>query len=210
MIDFRKDNDLIDYDVAHEFMKERVSDIISGTKSELLWFLQHSEIYTAGTSAKEADLVSPDRFPVYNTGRGGEYTYHGPGQRIAYVMLNLNRLHNKKPDLRKYVSTLEEWIINSIHHFGVTGETRSNRVGIWVKDKYGSEDKVAAIGIRVKKWITFHGISLNINPNLDNFSGIVPCGISDYGITSLEKLGVKANIEEIDEVLKKEFYKLFK
>lgn len=209
MIEFKKNTDLVDYNAAKEYMLSRVSDIISGSESELLWFLEHPDIYTAGTSAKKSDLILPNKFPVYDAGRGGEYTYHGPGQRVAYTLLDLNQVYCAKPDLRDYVSKLENWIINSIGHFGIVGETRSDRVGIWVKDSDGNEEKIAAIGIRVKKWISFHGISLNVNPNLDNFSGIIPCGLNNFGVTSFEKLGVNASLEEVDAILKQEFYKIF-
>jgi len=209
VIEFKKDSDLVDYNSAKEFMLDRVSGIISGERAELLWFLEHPDIYTAGTSAKEQDLIIPDKFPVYNAGRGGEYTYHGPGQRVVYTLLDLNRLYDGKPDLRDYVSKLEKWIINTIKHFDIDGETRADRVGIWVKDKNGNEEKIAAIGIRVRKWVSFHGIALNVNPNLDNFSGIVPCGLSNFGVTSLEKLGVGADLKEVDALLEKEFNKIF-
>jgi len=209
VIEFKKNTDLVDYNAAKEYMLSRVSDIISGSESELLWFLEHPDIYTAGTSAKKSDLILPNKFPVYDAGRGGEYTYHGPGQRVAYTLLDLNQVYCAKPDLRDYVSKLENWIINSIGHFGIVGETRSDRVGIWVKDSDGNEEKIAAIGIRVKKWISFHGISLNVNPNLDNFSGIIPCGLNNFGVTSFEKLGVNASLEEVDAILKQEFYKIF-
>ena len=179
-----------------------------------MWLLEHPPLYTAGTSAREADLVAPDRFPVFRTGRGGEFTYHGPGQRVGYVMLDLNR---RGPDLRRYVATLEAWIIATLARFNVTGERREDRVGVWVRaprqaappDGRPAEDKIAAIGIRVRRWVSFHGISLNVDPELEHYSGIVPCGISDYGVTSLVDLGIPVSMAEVDTALKVEFERLF-
>jgi len=206
--EFKTSSELIAYPNSMDFMEARVHDIINGEKSDLVWLLEHPPLYTAGTSAKNADLLDANKFPVFDAGRGGEHTYHGPGQRIAYVMLNLKERHNNKPDLKKYVSQLEQWIINSLARLSVKGEKREGRVGIWVCNKQ-KEEKIAAIGIRVRKWVTFHGISLNINPDLSHFSGIVPCGLKEYGITSLEKLGVKVTGKEIDEILEQEFQKIF-
>ncbi len=199
----------VDYAAAVAAMEARVAAIAEGTAAERVWLVEHPPLYTAGTSAKAADLLAPDRFPVYRTGRGGQFTYHGPGQRVAYLMLDLNR---RRPDLRLYVHTLEEWIIRTLAAFNVTAGRREGAVGIWVKrpDKgIGREDKIAAIGIRVRRWVTFHGIALNVDPVLEHFSGIVPCGISGQGVTSLTDLGIIASMEEVDSVLRREFEALF-
>jgi len=174
------------YDTALEAMNERVDAIVAGAAPELVWLLEHPPLYTAGTSAKPEELIEA-RFPVHQTGRGGQFTYHGPGQRVAYVMLDLNR---RKPDVRAFVATLEEWIIRTLAAFNVRGERRDDRIGVWVRRPGkgdGHEDKIAAIGIRVRKWVTLHGIALNVEPELSHFSGIVPCGVVDarYGVTSL-------------------------
>ncbi len=200
---------LVDYDEAVAAMETRVAAIAAGTAAERVWLVEHPPLYTAGTSARQADLLMPDRFPVYRAGRGGQYTYHGPGQRVAYLMLDLNR---RQPDLRLFVHTLEEWIIRTLAAFNVTAGRRADAVGIWVKRPekgIGREDKIAAIGIRVRRWVTFHGIALNIDPVLEHFSGIVPCGISEQGVTSLTDLGIIASMEEVDSVLRREFEALF-
>ena len=200
---------LVDYDAAVDAMEARVAAISDGTAAERVWLVEHPPLYTAGTSARPADLLAPDRFPVYRSGRGGQYTYHGPGQRVAYLMLDLNR---RQPDLRLFVHTLEEWVIRTLAAFNVTAGRRDGAVGIWVKRPekgIGREDKIAAIGIRVRRWVTFHGIALNIDPVLDHFTGIVPCGISGQGVTSLADLGITATMEEVDSVLRDEFETLF-
>src|ERR1700760_307073 len=184
-------------------MDERVGAIAAGTAPELVWLLEHPPLYTAGTSAKPADLVDA-RFPVHQTGRGGQFTYHGPGQRVAYAMLDLNR---RTPDVRAYVAALEEWIIRTLAAFNVRGERREDRVGVWVKrpDKgAGHEDKIAAIGVRLKRWVSFHGISINVEPDLSHFSAIVPCGIADirYGVTSLVDLGHPVGLTAVDIALR--------
>ena len=197
-LDIIKSNELVSYPAALEFMEERVAGIIDGSKRQCLWLLEHPPLYTYGTSAKQADLLS-QQFPVYEARRGGEFTYHGPGQRIVYVMLKL-----EPHDVRKFVWRLEEAIIQTLAHYGVAGERREGRVGIWVVENSnlgGREAKIAAIGIRVRKWVSFHGISININPNLAHFGGIVPCGISQYGVTSLEKLLLDIDADEFDNVL---------
>jgi lipoyl(octanoyl) transferase len=186
-------------------MEVRVAGIYQGSQPELLWFLEHHPVYTAGTNSNVNDLLNPTRFPVHQVGRGGEYTYHGPGQRVVYTMLNLNK-HGT--DVRQFVYNLEQVVINTFAEFGVKGERRKGRVGIWVKNRE-TENKIAAIGIRIRHWITFHGISININPNLEHFSGIIPCGISEYGITSLKDLNIKCTMSEVDEVLKRYFKKIF-
>lgn len=198
---------LQDYHESSKAMEERVADIISGQKGELIWFLQHPPLYTAGSSANEEDLIDKDKFPVYETGRGGQYTYHGPGQRVVYVMLNLKQ--RDAMDIKAYVYNLEQWVINTLKRLGVAGERRQGRVGIWVVSENGAEEKIAAIGIRVRKWVTYHGIALNVDPELSHFEGIIPCGISQYGVTSLKKLGINIPINEIDIILKEEFEKIF-
>lgn len=187
------------YESALSQMEARVAAIRDGEAEELIWLLEHPPLYTAGTSAKDADLLDP-RFPVYETGRGGEYTYHGPGQRVGYVMLDLKK-RQQVPDIKKYVWQLEEWIIRSLAMLGVTGERREGRVGIWVSTPEG-EAKIAAIGVRVRRWVSYHGISINVDPDLSHFGGIVPCGISEYGVTSIAKvLGRKVEMEEMDKAL---------
>jgi lipoyl(octanoyl) transferase len=200
----------VDYERALAEMDDRVAAIAAGEASELIWLLEHPPLYTAGTSARPEELIEA-RFPVHQVGRGGQFTYHGPGQRVAYVMLDLNR---RTPDVRAFVAALEEWIIRTLAAFDVAGERRADRIGVWVArpDKgRGHEDKIAAIGIRVRKWVTLHGIALNIAPELAHFSGIVPCGVADarYGITSLADLGHPVSTAEVDSVLRREFATLF-
>jgi lipoyl(octanoyl) transferase len=199
---------LVNYPAALEQMNTHVNAIADGTADEKVWLLEHPPLYTAGTSAVADDLLDTNRFPVYEAGRGGEHTYHGPGQRVAYVMLNL-RERSETPDIRGYVRSLEQWIINSLSYFDIKGERRDGRVGIWVVNKDGSEDKIAAIGVRVRKWVTFHGISINVSPELEHFTGIVPCGISQHGVTSFAKLGKGVDLAELDKVLIQEFDKVF-
>jgi lipoyl(octanoyl) transferase len=191
-------------------MDARAAAIADGAARELIWLIEHPPLYTAGTSARPGDLISA-RFPVHAAGRGGQFTYHGPGQRVAYVMLDLKR---RDPDIRRFVATLEEWIIRTLAAFNVAGERRDDRIGVWVRrpDKgAGHEDKIAAIGIRVKRWVSLHGISLNVDCDLSHFAGIVPCGIADarYGVTSLLDLGHPASLPEVDMVLRREFEPLF-
>lgn len=200
-----QDSRPVPYDRAVAFMEAKVNMIYEGQEQEQVWLLEHPPVYTAGTSADPKDLLAP-QFPVYSTGRGGQYTYHGPGQRVGYVMLNL--MKRGQPDLRAYVHALEQWIIDALAEFGVKGERRDGRVGIWVDMKpygrpKGTEAKIAAIGVRVRRWVTFHGIALNVNPDLGHYRGIVPCGISQYGVTSLADLGIKASMEDVDRALKK-------
>ncbi|MGL5736403.1 MAG: lipoyl(octanoyl) transferase LipB [Beijerinckiaceae bacterium] len=210
-VEWRISDGLTDYATALAFMEERAGAIAAGEAGECVWLLEHPPLYTAGTSAKAADLVAPDRFPVFHTGRGGEFTYHGPGQRIGYVMLDLKR---RRPDVRAFVAALEEWIIRTLDQFNVRGERREDRVGVWVKrpDKGdGYEDKIAAIGIRIRRWVTFHGIALNVEPELAHFSGIVPCGVADprYGVTSLHDLGLLVSLADVDVALKRAFREVF-
>jgi lipoyl(octanoyl) transferase len=201
---------LTDYDAAVAAMEARVDAIAAGEAAECVWLMEHPALYTAGTSAKDGDLVDA-RFPVFRTGRGGQYTYHGPGQRVGYVMLDLKR---RRPDVRAYVCALEAWIIGALDAFNVRGERREDRVGVWVKrpDKGAAfEDKIAALGIRVRRWVTFHGISLNVEPDLSHFSGIVPCGISEqrFGVTSLVDMGLPVTMPEVDSILRREFETVF-
>jgi lipoyl(octanoyl) transferase len=191
-------------------MEERAAAIAAGTAPELVWLIEHPPLYTAGTSARPEELIDA-RFPVHWTGRGGQFTYHGPGQRVAYVMIDLKR---RGPDIRRFVATLEEWIIRTLAAFNVAGERRDDRIGVWVRRPEkgdGREDKIAAIGIRVKRWVTLHGIALNVDPDLSHFSGIVPCGVSGprYGVTSLVDLGVPVSMPEVDMILRREFGTLF-
>ena len=205
-IEWKTTTGLTEYEYATTQMEERVAEIISGTQGELVWLVEHPPLYTAGTSAKESDLLEPEKLPVFKTGRGGEFTYHGPGIRIAYVMLNLKKRNSE--DIRKYVSDLEQWIINTIARFDISGERKEGRVGIWVETPKG-EAKIAALGIRVRKWVTYHGIAINLAPDLSHFEGIVPCGISEHGVTSIKELGKNVTMEELDKVLKEEFEKVF-
>ena len=196
---------LTGYPEAVAAMEDRVAAIAGRTAPEKVWLVEHPPLYTAGTSADPADLLAPDRFPVHRTGRGGQYTYHGPGQRIAYVMLDLGR---RGPDLRRFVRDLEEWIIRTVGRFGIAAGRREGLVGVWVETPLG-HDKIAAIGIRVRRWVSFHGIALNVDPDLSHFSGIVPCGVRGAGVTSLRRLGVAAGMAEVDAVLREEFEALF-
>jgi len=201
---------LVGYQAAVAAMEARAAEIAAGRARELIWLLEHPPLYTAGTSARGADVIEP-RFPVFTSGRGGQMTYHGPGQRVVYVMLDLKR---RGPDVRRFVASLEEWLIRTLAAFGVAGERREDRIGVWVRrpDKgAGFEDKIAAIGIRVARWVTLHGMALNVAPDLSHFSGIVPCGVSEhrYGVTSLADLGIAASMAEVDSVLRREFEALF-
>jgi lipoyl(octanoyl) transferase len=214
-VEWRVSSGYVDYEAAVAEMEARVARIAAGEAAELVWLLEHPPIYTAGTSAKEADLLDA-RFPVHRTGRGGQFTYHGPGQRVAYVMLDLTR---RQRDARAYVCGLEAWLIATLADFGMTGERREARVGVWVKrpDKpHGpagdiAEDKIAAIGVRLRQWISFHGVALNVAPDLSHFSGITPCGVreSHLGVTSLADLGVAADMARVDAALKRRFVEIF-
>ena len=193
------------YPDAVAAMEARVAAIRAGEAGELAWLVEHPPLYTAGTSARPADLIEPDRFPVYASGRGGQYTYHGPGQRVAYLMLDLAA---RKPDVRAYVSALEDWLIATVGHFGVRAVRRPGAVGVWVprpEKGEGRADKIAAIGIRVRRWVTFHGVALNVAPSLEHYSGIVPCGIATEGVTSLADLGVTTTMADVDAALRREF-----
>jgi lipoyl(octanoyl) transferase len=205
---------LTEYEEALAFMEARVQAIREGTANELVWLVEHPSLYTAGTSAHAEDLLTPDRFPVFNTGRGGEYTYHGPGQRVAYIMLDLKR---RREDVRAFVTALEQWIVETLAQFNVKGERRADRVGVWVvrpeKPLLANggmcEDKIAAIGIRLRRWVSFHGIAINVEPELEHFGGIVPCGIAEYGVTSLVDLGLPVAMGDVDVALGKAFESVF-
>ncbi len=197
------------YPAAVAAMEARAAAIAAGEAGELVWLLEHPPLYTAGVSSKDGDLLDAARFPVHRTGRGGQFTYHGPGQRVAYVMLDLNA---RGKDVRNFVRGLEQWLIGALGEFGVPADVREGRVGVWVERKgpgWSREDKIAAIGVKVRKWVSFHGISLNVEPDLDHFAGIVPCGISGYGVTSLTDLGVLATMDEADAALKFSFGRVF-
>src|SRR3954452_22305855 len=209
-VEWRISDAPVPYPQAVAAMEARVAAIADGEAAELVWLLEHPPLYTAGTSGKDADLLEP-RFPLFPTGRGGQLTYHGPGQRVAYVMLDLKR---RRPDVRAYVAGLEAWIIRTLDAFNVRGERREDRVGVWVKrpDKGPDhEDKIAAIGVRLRKWISFHGIAINVEPNLEHFSAIVPCGVADprYGVTSLVDLGLAVTMEDVDIALRRTFAEVF-
>ncbi|WP_457106804.1 lipoyl(octanoyl) transferase LipB [Methylobacterium sp. P5_C11] len=199
----------VGYEAALAWMEARAEAIARGAAPECVWLLEHPPLYTAGTSARTEDLVAPDRFPVHVTGRGGQYTYHGPGQRVAYVMLDLDR---RSRDLRAYVASLEAWLIETLAAFNVRAERREDRVGVWVRRPEkgpGVEDKIAAIGIRVRRWVSFHGISLNVEPDLGHFDGIVPCGVREHGVTSLVDLGLPVSTAEVDMQLRAAFEDIF-
>jgi lipoyl(octanoyl) transferase len=206
-VEWRMSDALVPYPEALAFMEQRVEAIRAGRAPELVWLLEHPPLYTAGTSARRQDLLAPDRFPVYEAGRGGQFTYHGPGQRVAYVMLDLKR---RKPDLRDYVWRLEEWVIRALDRFGVRGERRAGRIGIWVTRASGQEAKIAAIGVRIRHWVSFHGVAINLEPNLDHFSGIVACGIRGFGVTSLADLGLTTTTPELDAALMATFEQVFR
>lgn len=196
----------VDYPAAIAGMEARVAAIRAGEADDLVWLLEHPSLYTAGTSANAADLLDA-RFPVYETGRGGEYTYHGPGQRVAYAMFDLKK-RQQEPDIKKYICNLEEVVIRALAQFGITGERREGRVGIWVVTPAG-EKKIAAIGVRIRHWVTYHGLAINVNPDLSHFSGIVPCGISQFGVTSLHDLGKVIEISKLDAALENAFRAIF-
>lgn len=199
----------VPYPAAVAAMEARAAAIAEGTAGELVWLLEHPPLYTAGVSSRPADLIAPDRFPVFQSGRGGQFTYHGPGQRVAYVMLDLTR---RDRDVRAFVQALEAWIIDALAAFNVTGEMRDGRVGVWVERKgpgWSREDKIAAIGVKLRKWVSFHGISLNVEPDLEHFSGIVPCGQTEHGVTSLVDLGLPVTMDEADAALRTAFTRVF-
>ncbi|MDP6563950.1 MAG: lipoyl(octanoyl) transferase LipB [Alphaproteobacteria bacterium] len=205
-VEWRASDDLVPYQAAVAAMEERVRAIRAGERPEQVWLLQHPALYTAGSSARPEDLLDPGGLPVHQTGRGGQYTYHGPGQRIAYVMLDLKR---RGVDVRRYVGLLEEWLILTLARFNVRGERRPGRVGIWIDRGGGREDKIAAVGVRVRRWVTYHGVSLNVDPDLGHYAGIVPCGISEHGVTSLVDLGLPVDMATVDVELRQAWDEVF-
>lgn len=214
MVEWKISDGLVDYEEALSFMEDRATKIANGEAEECIWLLEHPALYTAGTSARLDDLKEPERFPVFDARRGGEYTYHGPGQRVIYVMLDLTR---RGKDVRAFVQKLERWVIAALAEFNVTGHIRDGRVGVWVErddrprtpSGAKAEDKVAAIGIRLRKWVSFHGISINVEPDLEHFTGIVPCGITEYGVTSLVDLGLPVTMPDVDVALQRNFGDIF-
>ena len=214
MVQWEITDEKVDYETALAKMDKHVEKMIQGKAGEKIWLLEHPSLYTAGTSAERNDLVEPNRFPVFETKRGGQYTYHGPGQRVVYVMLDLNK---RGKDIKKFVTNLEAWIILTLSEFKVVGQRRDGRVGIWVErpdkpiNNNGAveEEKIAAIGVRLRKWITLHGLSINLDPDLSHFQGIVPCGIKEHGVTSLVDLGLPVSMHDLDIALKKSFTKVF-
>ena len=200
----------VEYTVAVAAMEVRAAAIAEGTADELVWLLEHPPLYTAGVSARPADLIDPSRFPVHQSARGGQFTYHGPGQRVAYVMLDLSK---RRKDVRAFVAALEAWVIGALDQFSVRGEVRPGRVGVWVERRTpglpAREDKIAAIGVKLRRWVSFHGISLNVEPDLSHFSGIVPCGVTEHGVTSLVDLGLPVTMDEADAALKQSFREVF-
>jgi lipoyl(octanoyl) transferase len=214
MVEWITSEAVVEYEAAVSFMESRAAAIAAGQAPECIWLLEHPPLYTAGTSARIEDLTDPDRFPVYPSKRGGQYTYHGPGQRVIYVMLDVGK---RGRDLRRFVRDLEAWVILTLSEFNLTGHIRDGRVGVWVErpDKprrangLPAEDKIAAIGIRLRKWVSFHGISINVEPDLSHFSGIVPCGIQEHGVTSLVDLGLPIALEDVDVALKRSFSAVF-
>ncbi|MDI9409128.1 MAG: lipoyl(octanoyl) transferase LipB [Candidatus Pacebacteria bacterium] len=199
-VEWKRESEAIPYEFAVAEMESRVAQIHEAKAPEMVWLLEHPPLYTAGTSAQPQDLLTPERFPVYASGRGGQYTYHGPGQRIAYVMLELNGAAGREKDVRRYIQRLESWVIKVLAEFGVEGKTHPERVGVWV-DNHGRAEKIAAIGVRIRHWVTYHGIAINLSPNLEHFGGILPCGISDAGVCSLESLGRSFNPADFDQAL---------
>ena len=213
-VEWRIEDRPVDYPAALAAMEARVAAIRSGSAQELVWLLEHPPLYTAGTSARAADLLAPERFPVYDAGRGGQYTYHGPGQRVGYAMLDLRR---RRSDVRRFVHELEEWVIRALAQFNVRGERRADRIGVWVArpdkpllpDGTPREDKIAALGVRIRHWVSFHGVSLNVDCDLGHYAGIVPCGIAGHGVTSLADLGVTASMADVDLALRHAFESVF-
>lgn len=204
-IEWKISDQLVPYEMALQAMEARVADIRDKGAPELIWLLEHPPLYTAGTSSDPADLRDPERFPVYTAGRGGQYTYHGPGQRVAYVMLDLKK---RGADVRAFVQDLEDWVIETLAQYQIRGEKREGRVGVWVDRGY-REDKIAAIGVRVRHWVTFHGLSINVEPDLSHFQGIVPCGIAQHGVTSLVDLGLPVTMDDLDTALRDTFDEVF-
>ncbi len=205
-IEWKTSDHLIDYPDAVNFMEERIESIKLYQANEMIWLLEHPSIYTAGSSANQEDLIDSKQLPIFNTGRGGKYTYHGPGQRVVYIMLNLKE---RGSDLHKFVENIENWVSSSLEEFGINCFRKEDMIGVWTKNILGRDVKIAAIGIRVRKWVSYHGVAINVNPNMDLFKGIIACGIKDYGVTSLAELGIDASFQQLDEVLKRKFYDFF-
>lgn len=206
MIEWQLSPKPVEYPEALAAMEAHVDAMIAGKTQEKIWLLEHPPLYTSGTSADAAELLAPQRFPVYSTGRGGRYTYHGPGQRIAYVMADLRA---RGRDVRAYVQNLEQWVIGALAEFGVQAAQREGRIGLWVEHN-GREEKIAAIGVRIRKWVAYHGVAINVNPDLSHFAGIIPCGISSYGVTSLNALGIDLKMNQLDDALKSSWNRVFK
>ncbi len=214
MVEWLRAEGITPYEVALQTMEARVADISAGRAEELIWLVEHPPLYTAGTSARIEDLKDPDRFPVYDTRRGGQYTYHGPGQRVAYAMLDVGA---RGRDVRDFVAKMEDWVIRTLAEFNVKGEKREGRVGVWVvrhdkplgPDGKPVEDKIAAIGLRIRRWVSFHGLAINVEPDLSHFDGIVPCGITEHGVTSLVELGLPVTMDDVDLALKRTFKDVF-
>lgn len=206
MIELKITKNLTNYQDAVSFMEQRIENIAENKEKELIWLLEHPPLYTAGTSAKENELLYPFKLPVYKTGRGGKYTYHGDGQRIIYIMLNIKK---RKLGVKEFVHKLEDWIILTLRDFNIKAEKRADRIGLWIINENNLEEKIAAIGIRIRKGISFHGIAVNIYPDLNNFKGIIPCGLSNFGITSMQKLGINISFNDFDKSLIKNFQKIF-
>lgn len=206
LVEWKVSSDPVEYAEAVAFMEKRLLEIKNNNAPELVWLLEHPSIYTMGTSAQASDVIINSRCPIYKTGRGGQVTYHGPGQRVVYVLLDLSK---RNPDIRAYVASLENWVIATLKKFNIQSYKRAGRIGIWVPQTESRDDKIAAIGVRVKNWITMHGLCINVNPDLSYYQGIVPCGIRDHGVTSMQALGVGATMTELDEILKTEFGNYF-
>ncbi len=209
-LEWRLADALVPYPAAIDLMRERVAAIRAGSADEMAWLVEHPPLYTAGTSARPEHLAEPDRFPTFDAGRGGQWTYHGPGQRVVYLMLDLQRSHGavRPRDTHAYVEALETWLIRCLAEFGVTGERRRGRVGIWVRTG-ATEAKIAAIGVRVTRWVSWHGVAVNVSPALEHFGGIVPCGIREHGVTSLAALGISARLAEVDAALRASYSTVF-
>lgn len=210
IIEWQFSNDLVHFEDALNSMENRVNNIINGQAQDLIWLLEHYPVYTAGVSAKDQDLLSKTDIPIFKTNRGGKYTYHCPGMKIIYVMLDLKKFFApNKPDVSAFVKFLENWVINILAEFGIKGYIRKGRVGIWVIDKKGNEQKIAAIGIKLKKWVSYHGIAINIDPDLSGFNNIVPCGIKDFGVTSMAKILTKLDKKNFEQIVQQQFFDLY-
>lgn len=205
-MEWKTTKSLIEYSDAIAFMEKRIAQIHKSQATEMVWLLEHPPIYTAGTSAASHELINSDNLPVYVTGRGGKYTYHGPGQRVVYLMLDLK---NRGQDIRKYVANLENWLIASLAEIGLSSTKKEGKVGIWTKSINNEDVKIAALGIRVRKWVAYHGVAINVKPNINHYKGIIPCGISEFGVTSLQELGYNLSLEDLDLILKEKFNEFF-